>query len=85
VGLGDVNAIEVLHHAVSRHGYLPVFVQKVTELGIRFLKFECNGEIVDHTKEYNKLVIENTVVQTWGMCSILELERDKDHMATDDP
>jgi hypothetical protein len=33
----------------------------------------------------HKLVIENAMVQTWGMCSVLELERDKDRMATDGP
>jgi hypothetical protein len=29
-GLGDVNAIEVVHRSVSRHGHLPVLVQQVT-------------------------------------------------------
>jgi hypothetical protein len=42
-GLGDVNAIEVLHHSISRHGYLPVLVQQVIELGLHFLKVACNG------------------------------------------
>jgi hypothetical protein len=41
-GLGDVNAIEVLHHAISLHGYLPVLVKQVTYLGVCFLKFACN-------------------------------------------
>jgi hypothetical protein len=77
-GVGDGNAIEVLHHAVSRHGYLPVLVQQVTELGIHFLNFACNGKIIDHTKEENKLAIESAMVQTWGMCIVLILERDND-------
>jgi hypothetical protein len=64
---------------------LPVLVQQVTELGICFLKFACNGEIIDHTKEDNKLTIESAVVQTWGMCSVLELEHDKNPMARDGP
>jgi hypothetical protein len=37
MGLGDVNGIEVFHHAVSRHGHLPVLVKQVTELGIKHL------------------------------------------------
>jgi hypothetical protein len=50
-GLGDGNAIEVLRHAISRHGYLPILGQQVTELGIFFLNFACNGKIIDYTKE----------------------------------
>jgi hypothetical protein len=83
--LGDVNAIEVLHHAVLRHWNLPVLVQRVTELGIHLLKFACNGKIIDHTKEEDKLAIESPVVQTRSMCSVLELERDKYKMAMDGP
>jgi hypothetical protein len=83
VGFGYVNAIEVLHYSVSQHGKLPVLVQQVTELGIHFLKFACNENIVDHTKEEDKLTIESTMVQTLSMCSVLELERDNDQMVTD--
>jgi hypothetical protein len=83
--LGDINinVIEVLHHYVSRNGNSPVLIHQVTELGICFLKFTCNGEIFDHTKEEDKLGIENAVVQTRSMCSVLELDRDKDLMAFD--
>jgi hypothetical protein len=32
-----------------------------------------------------ELGIENSVVQTWSMCSVLELDRDKDQMEFDGP
>jgi hypothetical protein len=62
---------------------LPALVQQVTELGVHFLKFACNEKTVDHTKEEDKLTIESAMFQKRGMCSVLELERDKDRMKID--
>jgi hypothetical protein len=85
MGLRDVNAIEVFHHAVSQHGHLPVLVQQVTSLGISFFKLERNGKITEHSKKENGIVIKSAVVQTWSMHSVLGLDRDKGQIAMNCP
>jgi hypothetical protein len=79
-GVGDSNAIDIFHHAVSGHGHMPFLVQQITELGICFLKLAPNGEIVDHLKKQDELDIKSVMVQTRSMHSVLELERDPERM-----
>jgi hypothetical protein len=85
MGLGYVNAIEVLYHAVSQNGHFPVLVDQVTYIGISLLKSTRNEKIVVHLKKEDGLVIKIAVVQTRSMRSVLELDRDKDRMAMNRP